>query len=69
VAAREERYTVTLDQLVQFAQEGWHYPLKDDSDTKKQIKDWLSEHSILEGHMMTSNERAFAEALGEDQEG
>jgi hypothetical protein len=37
-----ERFALTMDDLVLFAQEGWHYPLADDEQTRGQIRAWLT---------------------------
>jgi hypothetical protein len=33
----EKTYTLTLDQLVRFAQEGWQFPLPDTQETRDEI--------------------------------
>lgn len=43
-----DTYTLTLDDLVAFAQEGWHYPLADDQKTRDEIRRWLTERGITE---------------------
>jgi hypothetical protein len=34
-------HVLTTDDLVAFAQLGWHYPLEDDEDTRREIAEWL----------------------------
>lgn len=41
-------WPLTLDHAVAFAQEGWHYPLPDDADTRARIREWLVEHVGVE---------------------
>jgi hypothetical protein len=36
-----QTWTVTLDDMVAFAQEGWYYPLANDDATREQIRAWL----------------------------
>lgn len=42
------KYLLSLDDLVAFAQEGWHYPLADDEHTRAAIEGWLETNEIEE---------------------
>lgn len=43
--SNEAVWTLTLEQAVRFAQEGWHYPLEDDEETRTVIRLWLEQHA------------------------
>lgn len=44
-APADELYELSLGDLVSFAQEGWHYPLEDDEETRTEIRTWLRERA------------------------
>lgn len=46
---RVESVTATLADLVAFVQEGWHYPLPDDADTRDEISKWWADRFLRTG--------------------